>query len=294
MIDLNSLDQELFNPPLIGVGLRHAHYEDVLTQEWPVDFLEVHSENFFSMGAAREYLKRVSKTYPISLHSTALGLGSESAIKESYLESLQALIEDIDPMMVSDHASFSWGDIAGDSVHIGDLLPIAFNENALRVMADNVNKVQNRLSIRLKIENLSAYLVPTGSTMSECEFLVRLVELTGCELLVDLNNLVVNAHNFSDFSALDYGKSWLSKIPTGMVGEFHLAGFSAVETGEIAIDDHSQPVSEVVWQLYEFALKRFGSVATLIEWDNHLPSWQDLLQEVHKARGIAKRVLSHD
>jgi uncharacterized protein (UPF0276 family) len=126
--------------------------------------------------------------------------------------------------------------------------------------------------------------------MTECEFLVRLTQVTGCELLVDLNNLVVNAHNFSDKDPVKFGKDWLSCIPHDRIGEFHLAGFSPVKEGQWVIDDHGQAVGDTVWELYEYALTNFGAVPTLIEWDNQLPNWQTLLEEVDKARLIANRV----
>lgn len=285
-----SLQSEQFNSPVIGLGLRHDHFQEVLDKTWQLDFVEVHSENFFSKGAERDYLKKVAERYPISLHSTALGLGSESSIKASYLDSLKDLVDDINPAMISDHASFSWGEINGNTVHVGDLLPIDFNEQSLQLMADNINRVQDKLSRILKIENLSAYLKPKGSSMTECEFLVRLTQLTDCELLVDLNNLVVNAHNFSDKDPFEYGRDWLSCIPHNRIGELHLAGFSPVKKNQWAIDDHSQPVGDTVWELYEYALTNFGAVPTLIEWDNQLPNWQTLLKEVDKARLTANRV----
>lgn len=308
------------NKVAIGVGLRHPHYADVLADSLevkvdktelsvdalPIDFVEIHSENFFAQGgASRALIKEVAEKYPISLHSTALGLGSKVAIADGYLGSLNELAQTINPFLMSDHAAFSWGEFDGKVVHAGDLLPIAFNQKNLTCMANNIDAVQQLTGKQLLIENLSAYLQPRLSKLSpelpskdlllaETEFLVALTELTQCGLLVDLNNLVVNANNFSTETDLNYAKQWLQQLPQDIVGEIHLAGFTPVNEGELAIDDHSQPVSDVGWQLYQFTLQRFGAVPTLIEWDNNLPSWQVLLAEANKARLIADAVMNHE
>lgn len=291
------------NKVAIGVGLRHPHYADVLapslnieaSDSMQIDFVEVHSENFFAQGgASRALIKEVAEKYPVSLHSTSLGLGSKASIAGGYLESLSELANIVNPFLMSDHAAFSWSEVEGKSVHAGDLLPIAFNEKNLKNMANNIDAVQQLTGQRLLIENLSAYLQPKESMLAETEFLVALTELTQCGLLIDLNNLLVNANNFSDISALEYAQDWLQKIPAHVVGEIHLAGFTPVAEGELAIDDHSQPVSDHCWQLYEFALQRFGAVPTLIEWDNNLPSWQELLLEAHKARIVSQLVMNNE
>lgn len=291
------------NKVAIGVGLRHPHYADVLApssniqtnDSMKVDFVEVHSENFFAQGgASRALIQEVAEKYPVSLHSTALGLGSKASIAGGYLESLNELAQVVNPFLMSDHAAFSWSELEGKSVHAGDLLPIAFNEKNLKNMANNIDALQQLTGQRLLIENLSAYLQPKNSILPETEFLVALTELTQCGLLIDLNNLVVNANNFSDVSAFDYAQNWLQQIPTHVVGEIHLAGFTPVAAGELAIDDHSQPISDIGWQLYQFALQRFGAIPTLIEWDNNLPSWQELLAEAHKARVIAESVIINE
>lgn len=292
------------NTVAIGVGLRHPHYSDVLApsikseesylKTSTIDFVEVHSENFFAQGgASRALIKEVAEKYPVSLHSTALGLGSKASIAGGYLESLNELVNVVNPFLMSDHAAFSWSELDGRAVHAGDLLPVAFNQKNLKIMADNINAVQQLTGRRLLIENLSAYLIPKGSVLAETEFLVALTELTQCGLLIDLNNLVVNANNFSDDKSIDYAKQWLQQIPSEVVGEIHLAGFTSACDGEFTIDDHSQPISDIGWQLYRFALQRFGAVPTLIEWDNNLPTWQTLLKEADKARVIANEVIAH-
>lgn len=295
---------------MIGVGLRHQHYTDVLSQSYDhtensnhdsaqhhnvIDFVEVHSENFFAQGgASRALIQEVAQLYPVSLHSTALGLGSYAHIANGYLDSLKALIEVVNPFLMSDHAAFSWAELNGEIIHGGDLLPIAFNQDTLMAMANNIDALQQSTGRQILIENLSAYIQPEKSTLTETEFLVKLTELTQCGLLVDLNNLIVNANNFPTKNELEYAQNWLESIPQGLIGEIHLAGYTPVNKGEFIIDDHSQPISNVGWQLYQFALQRFGNIPTLIEWDNNLPSWNTLLNEAKKARSIANEIFNHE
>lgn len=285
----------LIKKPIIGVGLRHPHFTEALTNSAAIDFVEVHSENFFAKGGAlRQILMDIANCYPVSLHSTAMGLGSASGIPDSYLNQLIDLTSDISPFLMSDHASFAWGNIENDvPVHAGDLLPLVYNNENLSIMVKHVDQIQQSLGRQLLVENLSAYIALPGSTMSEQTFLTKLSERTQCGLLLDLNNILVNLHNDDSNNSLEGAKNWLDGIPTNSVGEIHLAGFSVPSPGNIAVDDHSQPVSEVCWELYAYSLKKFGSIPTLIEWDNQLPEWQVLIKQADKARDIAKRVLSN-
>ncbi|OED45791.1 hypothetical protein ACH42_04715 [Endozoicomonas sp. (ex Bugula neritina AB1)] len=279
----------------IGVGLRHVHYDEALTIPAELDFIEVHSENFLAEGgAALMVLEEAAKLYSVSLHGTSLGLGSTAGISEQHLNSLVALVEKVSPIMVSDHAAFAWGDVNGQLHHGGDLLPIAFNLNTLQTLSDNVNRVQQRLQRPILVENLSAYLTPEGSVWAETDFLNELVEKTQCRLLVDLNNIAVNAINHRKARAsntmTEAITQWVDKINPNAVGEIHLAGFSPVGVDDIVVDDHSQPVSESVWQAYHHALTTFGPTPTLIEWDTHIPEWSVLIAETQKARVIAQQV----
>jgi len=286
--DLNSKSEVV-----IGVGLRHQHFAEALTTPSNIDFVEVHSENFFAQGGALpNVLAQASEKYAISLHSTAMGLGSAQGVPSHYLQKLNQLASSCNPILMSDHACFSWSQLNGQQVHAGDLLPLAYSEATLMVLAHNIDRVQQSLGRSLLVENLSAYIQYSHACMPETEFLVRLSELTGCKLLVDLNNIIVTANNINAAQPLDYAEQWLADIPATMVGEIHLAGFTEVNEGELIIDDHSQAVSSTGWQLYRYALERFGKVPTLVEWDNNLPSWQRLLAEADKARNIAEQVFN--
>jgi len=292
---------------LIGVGLRHSHYEDALTRPKAIDFVEVHAENFFAPGgAAKAVLNQVSEIYAVSLHATTLGLGSARGIPEQPLQKFQQLIEHTNPLLVSDHACFTWSSLQESTndatqnsqqeipLHAGDLLPIAFNAETLDIMVENVERVQNHISRQLLVENLSAYIAPQGSTMSEVEFLSELCLRANCCLLLDLNNLVVNATNANSVDILADVSRYIQQIPPQLVGEIHLAGCTPALPGTPMIDDHSQPVPDIVWHCYRVALKHFGSVPTLVEWDTALPSWDVLTNEAAKARSIAEEVLIRD
>lgn len=279
--------------PLIGVGLRHAHYDDALSSPADIDFIEVHAENFFAQGGiSHALLEDISQHYQISMHATSLGLGSASGIPAQHIKQLKQLIDKIDPILLSDHACFSWGQIENIEVHAGDLLPIPFNEESLLLMSENVKYVQQIMERQILVENLSAYITPPGSTLSEVHFLGQLCKKSGCKLLIDLNNLMVNAFNQHIQCPLAQAKAWLDQIPPEYVGELHLAGCTPVEQGSIMIDDHAQAVSDEVWALYEYAISQFGAIPTLIEWDLDLPSWQVLIEEAQKAKQVATKVLT--
>ncbi len=281
-------------PVSTGIGWRHPHYAELLTTQPPLDFLEVHSENFFAAGgAALAVLQQARAIYPVSLHGVGLALGSAAGIDLWHLDQLARLVDRIDPARVSDHACFARGPVNGTLVHAGDLLPIPFNDAALDVLCSNVQQVQERLKRPLMVENLSAYLTLVGSERSETEFLTALTRRTGCQLLVDVNNIYVNALNarMTGDPASDpvsACQAWLDQIPSKVVGEIHLAGHCVMD--DIVIDDHGSRVAADVWRIYAHAIHRFGAVPSLIEWDTAVPALSVLLDEAQQARALA---LSH-
>ncbi|WP_025566141.1 DUF692 domain-containing protein [Psychromonas sp. SP041] len=273
---------------LIGVGLRHPHFTDVLTQPKQVDFVEVHSENFFGEGgAALSVLNQVREKYPISLHSTSMGLGSEQDIPRHYLDRLANLARSIDPFLMSEHACFTWGQQQGQLIHSGDLLPITHTNASLDRMCEQVDKVQSILGRQLIIENVSAYIKFDQSYLSEAEFLAELSRRTDSKILLDINNIAVNSMNFEGGNIKQSVNDYINILPINSVAQIHLAGCTAALPGELVVDDHARPVSDQVWQGYEQALQRFGPIPTLIEWDNDLPEWSILIGEANKARHIA-------
>jgi uncharacterized protein (UPF0276 family) len=285
----------------VGIGWRHPHYAQLLEERPKLDFLEVHSENFFVQGGAvLAVLERGRSRYPISLHGVGLSLGSAAGLDPWHLDQLASLVQRIDPVRVSDHASFARGALGSGLVHAADLLPLPFTDEALGVLCANVQRVQDRLQRRFMVENLSAYLQWKSApeqTLSEPAFLNTLAQRTGCALLVDVNNIYVNALNAQlgghCADPLAACKDWLDQIMPEHVGELHLAGHSRVSDahGEIVIDDHGSRVCPPVWELYRYAINRFGAVPTLIEWDTDVPALDTLIDEAARARAIAEQVL---
>ncbi len=286
-------------PSNVGIGWRHPHYKELLERQsqpnFPaLDFLEVHSENFFGAGgAALAVLREGRAHYPISLHGVGLALGSAVGLDAWHLDQLAALVAHIDPVSVSDHACFARGDFNSQTIHAADLLPIPFSHDALDVMCTNVQQVQDRLKRSIAVENLSAYITCDGSEMPETAFLNALAQRTGCQLLVDVNNIYVNALNDQINDPLNKRSTdpltqcitWIDAIHPAHVAEIHLAGH--IDCGDIVIDDHGSRVKPPVWALYQHAIQRFGNTPTLIEWDTDIPALDVLLAEAAMARSYA-------
>ncbi len=282
-----------------GVGWRHPHYGELLQRQPAIGFLEVHSENFFADGGATLGVLHAARAhYPVSLHGVGLSLGSAGGVDRWHLERLQRLVERIDPMLVSDHACFARGPIAahsGDMVHACDLLPVPWSEEALACMVANVQQVQDCIKRPIALENLSAYVHWQGNTLEEAEFLNAVAQRSGCGLLIDLNNIYVNALNDRirgdsgvSGDALQQCRDWIDAIDPGAVAELHLAGHA--DCGDIVIDDHGSRVAAPVWLLYRHALARFGTVPTLIEWDTDIPALDVLLDEAARASQATSQV----
>jgi uncharacterized protein (UPF0276 family) len=279
----------------VGIGWRQPHYATVLEQRPELSFLEVHSENFLGAGgAARATLLQAREHYPISLHGVGLALGSAAGIDLVHLEALASLIDAVQPDWVSDHASFARAALQGQTVHALDLLPLPFHRAALDVLCANVQRVQDRLRRPIAVENLSAYLQWQGAEMSEPEFLNALAQRTGCKLLVDVNNIYVNAlndarvpHGAEGIEPMASCRDWLLAIEPLHVSELHLAGHT--DCGDIVIDDHGSRVCPEVWSLYELAVQRFDNAITLIEWDTDVPALEVLLDEAQRAQSIREQ-----
>jgi uncharacterized protein len=277
--------------PEVGIGWRHPHYASLMEQTPALGFIEVHSENFFAPGgAALAVLREGREHYPVSLHGVGLSLGSAQGIDTEHLERLAQLVQAIDPVRVSDHASFA----RGAAVHAADLLPVPMNRAALDAMCENVGRVQDRLRRPIAVENLSAYVQWCDAEMDEPEFLNALARRSGCQLLVDVNNVFVNALNGQrrgeHNDPAGECRRWLDAIGPGHVAEIHLAGHR--DCGDIVIDDHGSRVDGRVWALYRHAIHRFGAVPTLIEWDTDVPELSVLLDEAARAREAATQALA--
>lgn len=267
-----------------GVGLRAPHLTDVLQERPATGFLEIHAENYLAGSPARQAVERLSLDYAISLHAVGLSLGAVDGLDEVHLARVAALEARLAPALVSDH--LAWSTAGGR--YFNDLLPLPYTEEALDVVVGNVLRLQDRLRRQVLVENPSCYLGFAHSTLSEPEFLGELARRSGCGLLLDVNNIVVTAHNLR----LDPG-AWLAQLPAEAIGEYHLAGHAVNDAdGEpILIDDHGSRVSDEVWSLFEAAVERYGPRPALVEWDTDIPALAVLLEEAGRAdSALAKGV----
>ena len=266
------------SPFAIGIGLRQPHYREVFERRPALGFVEVHSENFFlDGGASMRALERAREAWPVSLHGVGLSLGSADELADQHLAKLARLVYRVEPALVSEH--LCWGRLGG--VHFNDLLPLPYTREALDLMADRVDHVQGVLRRPILVENLSAYVEYRDSAMSETAFLAELARRTGCGLLLDVNNIYVNAVNFG-FDPV----ARLAELDGDTIGEIHLAGHSVVD--DCLVDTHGARVCDPVWSLYAEACRRFGARPTLIEWDTDLPALDVLLAEAARAADIAR------
>ncbi len=264
----------------IGVGLRSPHLNYFSQNISPVSWLEIHSENYFAPHSqARNQLRTIRENVDISCHGIGLSLGSAQGVSTKHLKQLKALIDELQPLFVSDH--LSWSENGGH--YFNDLLPLPYTEEALNLFCTNVLTVQDSLKRPILIENPSSYLRFNHSTIHEWEFLAEVQQRTECKLLLDLNNIHVSAFNHG-FSSQIY----IDAIPAHAVEEIHLAGFTVktLPQGEIWIDTHSCPVTEEVWSLYRNWCEAHGSRKTLIEWDLDIPEVDVLLTEAAKASDV--------
>ncbi len=267
-------------PPRAGIGLRAPHYRPVLDTRPSIGWFEVHTENYFGAGGEPwHYLEQIRREYPVSLHGVGLSLGSTDPLDLGHLRKIQAVIDRVEPGLVSEH--LCWSSAGGR--HLNDLLPLPYTEEALVHVVARIDRVQESLQRQILIENISSYLEYRDSTIPEGDFLAEVAKRTGCRILLDVNNLYVTAAN----QAMDPMRT-LEAIPAELVGEVHLAGFTEtpIEGGTLLIDTHSRPVADVVWALYRCAIARVGRVPTLIERDADLPPLSVLLAEAAAADAI--------
>lgn len=263
-------------PAHAGIGLRAPHVREVLEARPPVPWFEIHSENYFADGGpVLATLDRLRENYPLALHGVGLSLGSTDPLDLVHLRKLKRLADRIAPAAVSEH--LCWSSIEGR--HLNDLLPLPYTEDALAHVCTRVAAVQEFLGRELLVENVSSYFAFPEATIPEYEFVAAVAARTGCKLLVDVNNIYVNARNHG-IDAMTY----LAAIAPASVAEIHLAGFDA--SGSIVIDTHGAPVAPEVWSLFEAAVARFGRVPTLIEWDTDIPAFAVLEREAATAQAI--------
>ena len=270
-------------PTAAGIGLRSQHIGEMLSRRPSAGWLEVHAENYMGGSAAVDALEKLRETYPLSIHGVGLSLGSASGLDRDHLERMRKLCLRFQPGLVSEHLAWS----IADGAYLNDLLPLRYDAQALGIVAGNISRLQDTLQRRVHIENLSAYIAFENSTMTEAEFLAALVRITGCGLLLDVNNVYVSACNLG-FDA----RAFIDQLPAHAIGEIHLAGHAVNEVdGDIVlIDDHGSRVPPAVWSLYSYALGRIGPRPTLIEWDTDVPALDVLLGEAMWADMLAQSI----
>ena len=265
-----------------GLGLRSEYYQQILEQRPAVDWFEVISENYLvDGGKALYFLDAIKEHYPLVMHGVSLSIGGAHALDLDYLRRLRKLADRVRPQWVSDHLCWS----RGNAHQLHDLLPLPFTEESLRHVAERVRVVQDILERPLVLENVSAYLQWKSSCMSESQFLARLSQMTGCELLLDVNNVYVSSRN-QGFDPWQF----ILELPRECIRQIHLAGHS--DYGQYLIDTHDAPIADPVWALYGKALSHLGPTATLIERDDHFPPLDELLAELEQARTLADQALS--
>jgi uncharacterized protein (UPF0276 family) len=264
-----------------GLGLRVPHFDYVLEHKPLVDWFEVISENYMVAGGKpKYYLHKIREHYPMVMHGVSLSIGSTDPLNTTYLKKLRVLANEIQPEWISDHLCFT----SVGNVNSHDLLPLPYNEESLNHVANRVKQVQDFLGRRILLENVSSYLTYNASEIPEWEFLSEIANRADCLILLDINNIYVSARNHG-FSPTTY----LQGIQKNQVRQFHLAGHT--DCGDYVIDTHDHAIVDPVWELYAEALKRFGAISTMIERDDNIPEFPELLNELETARKIAHTTL---
>lgn len=264
-----------------GLGLRPDYYEEILLQKPAVDWFELITENYLIPGGKPlYYLDKIREHYPVVMHGVSLSLGSSDPLDNDYLQQVKNLAARVEPKWISDH--LCWTGVNGLNAH--DLLPIPYTRYAVEHVVARIQQVQDFLQRPLLIENVSSYLTYKQSEMSEWEFLLEIVKESGCYILLDVNNVYVSSVNHQ-FNPIDY----IHAMPRERVSQIHLAGHS--NHGDYIIDTHDAPVVQAVWDLYAATLRHLGIVSTMIERDDNMPAFSELIAEMNQARSIAEFVL---
>lgn len=271
-------------PALAGVGFKPEHFDQIRASGPGVGFLEVHAENFMGAGGLPHHqLGLLRQDHALSVHGVGLSIGGADALNAGHLARLKALCDRYQPDSFSEH--LAWSSHGGE--YLNDLLPLPYTEETLDQVCQHVAQVQEVLGRRMLLENPSTYVLFEQSSIPEVEFLAEVVRRTGCGLLLDVNNVFVSATNHRTDPL-----AYLAAFPMAAVGEIHLGGHAeeSLPSGPLLIDAHGTPVADPVWSLYAAVLERTGPLPTLIEWDNDVPPWPDLLAEAQRAQSVLDRL----
>jgi uncharacterized protein (UPF0276 family) len=270
-----------------GLGLRFPYHQEIIETKPDLGWLEIHPENYFGGGEKLHFLEQIRELYPISFHAVGLSLGSTEPVDQDHLKNIKSLIDRFEPFQFSDHVSWS----ASGNAHLNDLLPLPYTQESLDTLARNIETVQNAFGAEILVENPSTYLSFKEGDMAEPEFLNALAKRTGCSLLLDVNNIYVQAINHG-FDA----KHYIDTINTDIIKEIHLAGHLEETEGNerLLIDTHGDVVCHDVWDLYAYTLQKHGSHLTLIEWDQNYPDFSTLMGEVKTMRSFLEGAKDSD
>ncbi|WP_016986590.1 DUF692 domain-containing protein [Pseudomonas crudilactis] len=267
--------------PRAGLGLKTGHFREVLDSRPDIGFFEVHAENYMVDGGPfHHFLGLIREQYPLSLHGVGLSIGAEGPLDQQHLKRLAELIERYQPHSFSEHLAWS----SHGPVFLNDLLPLAYDTPTLNRVCEHIDQVQNSLQRPMLLENPATYLAFQHSTIDEADFIAEVVRRSGCGLLLDVNNVYVSCVNHQRDPL-----AYLDALPLHAVGEIHLAGFAedCDSLGDrLLIDDHGAPIDQAVWSLYRQVLQHIGPIATLIERDNQVPSFEVLLAEAQHADAL--------
>ena len=257
----------------VGIGLRIPHYNHILSRKPVVDWFEIISGNYMiDGGRPLEILDQILDQYKVVQHGVSMYFGSTDPLNREHLQRLKSLARRTKTPWLSDH--LCWGSVDGRYTH--DLLPMPYTWEAVEVTADNIRHVQDFVEVPIVVENVSSYAEFHASEMTEWEFLTEVVERADCGILLDVNNIYVSSQNHS-FDPFDY----VNFVPADRVAQIHIAGHSKFE--KYILDTHDHPVLPAVWRLYARAVERCGPTATLLEWDDNIPSFDEVHAEALKA-----------
>ena len=267
-------------PAKTGLGFKPEHFPAIIETKPDLGFFEVHAENYMNAGGMpHAMLERLRAEYALSVHGVGLSIGGPDPLDETHLARLKTLCDRYNPDSFSEH--LAWASHGGTWMH--DLLPLPYTNETLRIVCDHIDRLQEVLGRKMLLENPATYLTFAQSDIPETAFLAEIAQRTGCGLLLDVNNVFVSCVNHRSDA-----RAYLAQFPMQAVGEIHLAGHDSEElpSGPLLIDSHGTPVSEPVWTLYGEIVSEFGSIPSLIEWDNDVPDFATLMAEAHRADAL--------
>ena len=272
-------------PDAPGVGYKPQHFTEIMEDAAPVEWLEIHAENYMGEGGRPiAQLRHLSQKFAISVHGVGLSIGGEGRLDPEHLARLKHLVGWLQPASFSEHLAWS----THESAFLNDLLPLPYTDATLTRVADHIDEVQEVVGRRMLLENPSSYLAFEESEMEETEFLCAVSKRTGCGLLLDVNNVFVSATNLDTDPV-----SYIDAFPLDLVGEIHLGGHDEDEDDHgapLLIDSHGREVADPVWSLFDYTIRKGGLKPSLIEWDNDVPDWAELRAEAERASAILQAV----